>query len=224
MADEVEDPGEGLAASRGNRWLLVALLAGVLLTPIGWLGSDALERNNDFCNACHLPAKTSPGGGIGESVPLHIDIRRDFEQRPAASLAALHAARMPDARQADPEMRCIDCHGGVGLVGRARVKALAAKDAFFWVIGRFEEPDSMLYPLWDRDCRKCHAEFRPDPGGPAPGREPFHALGVHNTGLGIRCVTCHTAHEPGGRTDFYFLHPEQVKGQCGRCHSEFERS
>ena len=43
-------------------------------------------------------------------------------------LAAAHAAAGNQGRPADPGFRCIDCHGGVGLPGRARVKALAAMD------------------------------------------------------------------------------------------------
>ncbi len=93
---------------------------------------DAVERQNDFCNACHLP----DGGG-----PLHIDIRHDFDARPPHNLAGLHALRVREADAPPDPMRCIDCHGGVGLVGQARVKMLAARDALVWLSGDFEEPD-----------------------------------------------------------------------------------
>jgi hypothetical protein len=42
---------------------------GALLGAAGWVVSDHLEQDNDFCNACHVSAE----------MPLHREIRRDFE-------------------------------------------------------------------------------------------------------------------------------------------------
>lgn len=183
-----------------------AALSGVL----GWAVSDRLEQDNDFCNACHLNAQTQ----------LHVDVRREFDGRPALSLAAAHAAADVAGRN-DPAFRCIDCHGGASLRGRARVKALAAKDAFWYVAGRFEEPDGMRWPLWDEDCRKCHAEFAGQ-SWDGVGPEPFHARSVHNVKLGIDCVECHLSHGSGGNPDAHFVHAVPVRAQCVRCHDEFQ--
>ena len=128
-----------------------ALAAAVLAASLGaagWAVSDHLEQDDDFCNACH----------VSKEMPLHLEIRRDFDARPAASLAGAHAAARATHRD-DGALRCIDCHGGTSLAGRVRVKALAAKDAFFYLTGRFEEPRAMRWPLWDEDCQKCHASF-----------------------------------------------------------------
>jgi OHCU decarboxylase len=104
-----------------------------------------------------------------------------------------------------------------------RVKALAAKDAFWYVVGRFEEPESMRWPLWDEDCRRCHDEF--DTSDVAAWQSArFHQLPVHNTKLGVACVECHTVHEPGGNPEAYFLRAPHVRTQCARCHAEFEGS
>jgi hypothetical protein len=189
---------------------LVAALGGVGAVPIGWLVSDHLERDNDFCNACHL----EPGR------PLHSAIRRDLDTRPPVSLAGAHGeARVRERR--DPAFRCIDCHGGASLVGRARVKLLAGLDAFWYVTGRFEEPDHMAWPLWDEDCAKCHGRFDDTPS--PPWQTPrFHELAVHNVDLAVTCVECHRVHEPGGNADSHFLHADLVRGQCARCHTEFE--
>jgi hypothetical protein len=169
--------------------------------------TDVLEQQNDFCNACHL----EPG------VPLHIDVRRDFDAPRAQSLAGLHGQAREDGR----DFRCIDCHGGVSLPGRARVKALAAKDAFWYVVGHFEEPDGMRWPLWDEDCRQCHEDF--DESEPQSWERPrFHQLAVHNVKLGLGCVECHLSHRPGGDPNAQFLHVRHVRSQCARCHSEFE--
>jgi predicted CXXCH cytochrome family protein len=169
--------------------------------------SDRLEQDDDFCNACHLTPDR----------PLHEQIRRAFDAKPAANLAAAHARAGNDAR-ADGAFRCIDCHGGASLVGRARVKALAAKDALAYAVGKFEEPTAMHSPLWDEDCAKCHARFEP---AATTGAEPFHAVAVHNASFPVACVACHAAHETGGNANAYFLDAARIRPLCARCHSEF---
>jgi hypothetical protein len=201
---------EGAPLIRWTRHLSILALAGVVLAAAGWLATDALERDNDFCNACH----------IRPDLPLHLEIRRDFDLRPAESLAALHAATPVEGRPAAPSFRCIDCHGGVGLMGRARVKALAAKDAFWWMVGHFGEPEEMHWPLLDADCRQCHAEFAER--GTGFGDPAFHDLPVHNVDLGVGCVECHRAHGPGGNSSANFLHPVALRLQCAACHTEFQ--
>jgi hypothetical protein len=200
-------PRRGLVLGLGG----IAAL-GVLSAPIGWMVTDRLERDDDFCNACHLASGT----------PLHREIRRGFDARPPVSLAGAHgAARVDDAPGPKRAFRCIDCHGGVGWLGRARVKALAAKDAFWYVVGHFEEPDSMRWPLRDADCTRCHERFD-EAEAPAWRSPRFHQLAVHNADLGVGCVECHLVHEPGGDADAHFLHATHVRTQCARCHPEFE--
>ncbi len=195
---------------RRRRLTPVVAAAVVATASAAWVTVDLLERDNDFCNACHL----EPG------LPLHIDIRRDFDRRPAVSLAGLHAAAARDGG-AERDFRCIDCHGGTGVHGRLRVKGLAAKDAFWYVVGRFEEPDAMRWPLWDEDCGKCHSAF--DGGHAEAWRTPrFHQLPVHNVELGVSCVECHRTHDRGGDPNAYFLYAPWVRTQCARCHSQFE--
>jgi hypothetical protein len=176
----------------------------------GWLVTDRLEQRNDFCNECHL----APG------VPLHIEIRRDFDSAPATNLAAGHARAGNEARP-DGAFRCIDCHGGASVLGRTRVKALAAKDGFWWLVGRFDEPDGMHWPLWDEDCTQCHGRF--DETDPEPWQSPrFHQLSVHNVELGVDCVECHLSHERVPTDAEHQLAVAHVRSQCARCHSEFE--
>ncbi len=197
----------------------MTLGVGVLLAPLGWAVTDHLEGDDAFCVSCHL----------SEGVALHRDNHADFRaagpdtSSPTApvSLAAAHAAAGNEQRGAP--FRCIDCHGGVGFVGRTRVKVLSAKDAFWYVVGRFDEPEGMRWPLWDDDCAQCHAGFEPVTveSWESP---PFHALAVHNHSLGVGCVECHGAHERGGLTDRNFLHPASVRSQCARCHPEYEET
>lgn len=192
------------------RVLALAASMGAVAAPVGWVVTDRLERNNDFCNACHLEP----------AVPLHLEIRRDFDAVAPTSLAAGHASAGLD-RLGDGGFRCIDCHGGVGFGGRLRVKVLAAKDAFWYLTGRFEEPTEMSWPLHDDDCAQCHASF--DEAEADAWRTPrFHQLAVHNVDVGVGCVECHLSHESGARPDAHFLHASWVRTQCARCHSEFE--
>jgi nitrate/TMAO reductase-like tetraheme cytochrome c subunit len=197
---------------RTTRILLVLGVAGLVAAPVGWFGSDALEQDNDFCNACHL----EPG------VPLHIDIRENFDARPVSSLAAIHARASHPRRPESEPFRCIDCHGGASFLGKARTKVLAAKDGFWWAVGHFEEPTEMAWPLLDEDCQQCHEDFSEAEARADEPNPPFHALGVHNVALGMTCVECHRSHDPGGSEELYYLHPAHVRSQCAECHGEFE--
>ena len=199
---------------RSRRLLAVAsalavVLAATVLVATGWIVTDRLEQDDDFCNACHLP----------DGAPLHIRLRRDFDGRPPVTLASQHAGQRVSSRADDPAFRCIDCHGGVGLVGRARVKALAARDTVVWLTGHFEEPRGMRHPLRDGDCLQCHPSFEEKQTG--FGDPAFHDLSVHNVELGVACVECHLSHVRDGNEDAFFLHAASVRRQCARCHSAF---
>jgi len=198
---------------RGLRLLLAALALGAVAGPLGWVVSDRLEERNRFCISCHLSAET----------PLHIETFETFRGRPPETLAAAHAAAgNPD--RADGRFRCIDCHGGTGVLGRTRVKLLSARDAFWYATGRFEEPEGMRWPLWDADCRKCHTAFetrRADFGDPL-----FHEVPAHQGDeFAVRCVECHRTHtsdeEERALPDHDFLLAGVVRAECARCHPEF---
>jgi nitrate/TMAO reductase-like tetraheme cytochrome c subunit len=131
------------------------------------------------------------------------------------------AAGAPGAGHDPAAFRCIDCHGGTSPLGRLRVKLLAARDAFWYVVGDFEEPTEMRWPLWDEDCLKCHTAF--DESTVEAWRSPrFHQLPVHNAALGVDCVECHRVHAAGGNPTAFFLHAPSVRAQCVRCHPKFE--
>ncbi|HEY8120241.1 MAG TPA: hypothetical protein VII78_02900 [Myxococcota bacterium] len=194
-----------------RRAVLIASLAAGIAAPLGWWTTDRLEENDAFCSSCHLAS--------GE--PLHAANAADFRARPALSLAVAHAVA-GNAARADRAFRCIDCHGGTGPAGRARVKLLSLRDGVVYLTGRFEEPRGMRWPLQDADCRKCHTELASASAAAESWETPaFHALPVHNRELGVACVTCHLAHERGGLADRKFLHPQPVRAQCARCHAEF---
>lgn len=193
---------------------------GLGLVPLGlaalgaasWTVSDRLEAENPFCVSCHLTPE----------VRLHDPVGRDFERRPPASLAARHA-QIGAADRDGEGFRCIACHGGTSWPGRLRVKALAASDAFWYFAGRFEEPERMAWPLWDEDCRKCHARFDATRHNDWDwyASMPFHAVIGHNENLGVACVECHRAHDTAVDPEASFLESDHVRAQCARCHSDF---
>lgn len=195
---------------RGLRAIALAATLAAVGAPAGWLVSDRLEADNDFCTSCHLTPER----------PLHERIRSDFDRVPASNLAAVHALAQVETRS-DSAFRCIDCHGGTGWLGKARVKALAGKDSFWYALGRFDEPDAMAWPLWDEDCRSCHRTYDPTPS-PRWQTPRFHELPIHNAKLGVNCVECHRVHEAGGNPDAFFIAAEHVRPQCARCHAGFE--
>lgn len=178
-------------------WITALVLAAG--APLGWLGSDALERQNAFCTSCHLDAHR----------PLHAGKLRDFTTVPAVNLASAHFAKNSD-------FRCIDCHRGASFPNRVRVKLLAARDAAVYLTGRFGEPTEMKHPLWREDCVKCHAKYEPERS------DAFHAIGVHNLPkFALNCVECHEAHPTGRSAELAFLQREPLVAQCRNCHEEF---
>ena len=182
---------------RSSIW--IALVVALASAPAGWWISDQFEAQNEFCTSCHLERDT----------PLHAEKMDAFLRAPASSLVAAHHG-------AEPDFGCIDCHGGASFANKLRVKTVAARDAFFYLLGRFEEPKHMEHPLWNEDCVKCHAKYE-------PGRDDaFHAIDVHNLpDFGYDCVQCHQAHPAGREPSLDYLEREGLVAVCRNCHEEF---
>lgn len=205
----IQGRGHRLGPGLGPGLVFGAVIA-LIATPTAWWTTDVLEADNDFCNACHLPNGTS----------LHTRIRDDFDARPVLNLAARHAGISLSARPESPEFRCIDCHGGVGFVGRAKIKLLSAKDGLLYLTGRFEEPRTMSWPLEDVDCSRCHDHF--ESKGEGFEGAAFHDQNGHNVDLSVRCVECHSVHARDVDTEAWFLRPEPVRTRCAECHVEYK--
>ncbi len=162
-----------------------------------------LERDNRFCIACHRP----------DGQRLHGELFDRYEAKPPVNLSAARAAAKNAAK-------CIDCHGGLGVVGRSRILFIAAWDSLRYVAGRFGEPERMAVPLRDPDCVQCHTDYNVGPwpeGGQAGGRD-FHKHPDHRV-LPITCVDCHTSHVRGDPR-IAFLENAVVLPLCRRCHKE----
>lgn len=162
-----------------------------------------LERNNQFCVACHRP----------DGERLHGQLFARYESKPPVDLSALHHTKKA--------VKCIDCHGGVGVAGRSRVLAVAAWDTAKYLAGAFKEPDRMMVPLRDLDCLQCHADYNQGlfPEGGQGGGKDFHKLPEHRVLDGIRCAACHASHVVGDPR-LGFINNRVVLPLCRRCHRD----
>ncbi len=188
-------------------------LFGALLLLSGGIGVAYVthrERDNAFCISCHGPA--------GSDRPLHHGLYTRFtsDAQPLPDLAAAHY-------RAPGRVDCIDCHGGVGAIGRARVLLLSARDTLLYVTRRYGEPKGMDFaPLWDRDCTQCHAGFETVSAAEGEAvRVPFHGHAEHQR-LPMACVACHAAHVDGN-PQLSFVNDGIAVPQCRRCHEDFGR-
>jgi len=188
------------------RWWLRFVLTLILLSGIGVVGSDRLERENDFCNACHLSADT----------PLHLEIREYFDRVMPQNLAGVHGRGWIEERE-DPAFRCIDCHAGSGLLERGKVKILSARDGLRYLVAGFDEPEEMAFDLSRETCLRCHPSFR---SSAAPGWTlwAYHGDSAHDGSDAPRCVRCHSVHQTDGDAFAYFMSRERVDHQCRECH------
>ena len=186
--------------------LLLILPVVIVALGASWTYSDRLEKDNDFCNACHLP----------DGTPLHLEIRERFDRIVPSNLAGVHGRGWVEDRR-DPAFRCIDCHAGSGAVERTRVKILSARDAIRYLAGRFEEPDRVGFTLSIATCLRCHPTFR---HSAAPGWTllAYHGRPEHAPDRGPACVACHAVHEADGDAFAYFMNRSRVDARCRGCH------
>ena len=65
----------------------------------------------------------------------------------------------------------------------------------------------MRWPLWDEDCRKCHASFARARATRAGARRAFTSSPCTTSTLGVGCVECHPRTRRGGESpSAHFLH------------------
>lgn len=177
--------------------VIAILLLAVVSGPLAWAISDRFEEENRFCVACHL----RPG------LPLHEQKFKEFTSDPVESLVAAHFAPSRD-------FLCIECHRGTSWLGRARVKAVAARDAANYLLGNFTEPDRMRHPVWDEDCIRCHETYE------SKSDSDYHAILAHE-GIDHSCVECHVGHPTNGDPELQFLSRSVVLPVCRNCHEEY---
>ncbi len=155
--------------------------------------TDRLEQDNRFCVACHRPEN-----------PLHAKVYKSFYPVDGTllTLAGAHNA----------SVKCIDCHIGADRKDYLVVKAMAAWDMGRWVIGAYQDPEGLRYPLGDRTCLKCH----PDGGQNPKIAKAFHNALYHRDPRN-GCSDCHRSHLEAP-AEMRFLQSVIVKPLCDQCH------
>ncbi len=179
-----------LAVFAGMIGLLVLIVAG----SAGTAYALQLENNDVFCASCH----TQPESRY---------YQQSLDQQ-AVSLAAFHAQK---------QVRCIDCHSGGGLFGRADGLAQGTQDLLSYYSGTYHNPAITTSKLTDGSCTKCHADVVTT----GDFQNHFHLLLARWQSVdpnAARCVDCHSAH-PSGNPGQQYLVVAQVQAQCEACHN-----
>ncbi len=184
---------------------LATLLAFSLLAVGGFSFAAAQEENDSFCASCHTQPESTY-----------------FERSLAAAAVDLASAHRHE------ETRCIDCHSGIGLLGRISAQLMGAQNAAKWYTGTASQPAPLLYPLGDDHCVKCHQEVLTEKHDNAPRTIDFGPKGHYHDYLAqwreidqqaAICTSCHSGHNTGGSARTSWVNPAKVQNTCEDCHA-----
>jgi predicted CXXCH cytochrome family protein len=199
--------------------LLGGILAiGVILVVNGFTFAASQETHDSFCASCHTQ-------------PESTFFQRSTGTQPV-DLASYHTVQ---------QTRCIDCHSGQGILGRAQAEMLGARNAFAWYTHTAVQPAKLTFPISDADCLKCHQDviqqgYTPKTQMTIPGafggreREGrnnhwhvFLARWQAASSTAGTCTSCHTGHSTGGNAQNGFMIDQTVRTQCDACHQVLRR-
>jgi predicted CXXCH cytochrome family protein len=187
--------------SRKNRVPIIATIAAVvaialLLGGATVLTAARLEEKDSFCASCHSQNESTY-----------------YERTQAADstdLASWH--------HGDKQTRCIDCHAGPGVAGRAAAMRLGAGDLVAWVTGQAIQPAPLNHPIPDANCLKCHEEVSKT----QDFNRHFHAFLPRWQALdpnAATCVSCHSTHTTDGEASLTYLQRDRTVQVCQQCHN-----
>lgn len=194
--------------------LVIAAIAVVILSTVGFLFAASQESHDVFCSSCHTQPETT------------------YYQRSTAAqatdLASFHTSQ---------NTFCIHCHSGQGIFGRVQAELLGARNAFKWYTGTAVQPAVLNYPIGDQNCLKCHQDvtaqgFTPKeqitlPGGVTGRREgegrnnhwhEFLARWQAASSTAGSCVSCHPGHIIGATQQTGYMNSQTVQATCDACH------
>jgi hypothetical protein len=179
------------------RWFGIGLL-GIVLAILGGVGYVSYREQDDaFCASCHTQPES-------EYYQRYVQATQTNN---ATDLAALHHRKK--------DTRCIDCHVGEGILGRATVVSLAAWDAFKYYTGIAQQPAHLVYPVQNEACVKCHLADMTKPGFENHMHNKFFD-GKDPTPF-IRCSDCHPTHRLGDEARA-FQFRDVILPKCEYCH------
>jgi nitrate/TMAO reductase-like tetraheme cytochrome c subunit len=190
-----------------KRSWLILIGALLLLAAAGTSAGVQLENRDAFCASCHTEPETTY---YQRSLELPSDL--------ASSHAFLDTA----------EVRCIDCHSGIGVAGRAGSLAQGAWDLLRYLSGSYQQPAVSSNPIGDAACLKCHT---PPNGQPATDfAVPFDSSQHYHFAHYLAewaardpdpvgtCAFCHLAHTEGTVPEMHFTPPVASNDGCNDCH------
>jgi nitrate/TMAO reductase-like tetraheme cytochrome c subunit len=185
-----------------NRWGITALV--VVVGFVGAIGGERyashLEQDNNFCGSCHTQPETEYLARFASAVA----------QSNAQDVAAFHHRKK--------DVKCIDCHTGEGVVGRGEVFSLATWDALKHYTGIQRQPATIVVPVQNEACTKCHQETMALVGF----NNHEHNKMLDSAAPFIRCTDCHLAHRLGDESNA-FQFRDAILPKCEYCHVQMGR-
>ncbi len=186
------------AVSRG--WYVTAASGAVLVTALLIGGAIGFENQDQNCAACHTQPETT-----------YVARAR------AASAVDLASAHGPLQSGHSGYGRCIDCHSGVGLLGRAESLSLGANNAFKHFLGIARNPSVTTAPIADASCLKCHTSVLTAEGFDNHVHTYLPQWRAKSADA-ASCVQCHTSHTTDAAASTGFLSQSRALAQCEACH------
>lgn len=191
-----------------HRWLIL-ITPLLLLAVAGTTAGVQLENRDAFCASCHTEPESTY---YQRSLTLPSD------------LASAHA--FVDSA----EVRCIDCHSGIGALGRAHSLAQGGWDLVRYLSGIYQQPAQTTNPIGDAGCLKCHTP----PGGvpasdyavPFASSEHYHFAhyldewAARDPDPYGTCAFCHLAHTEGTTPEMHFTPSVATSDGCNDCHRD----
>jgi hypothetical protein len=169
----------------------------VVVVLAGFVGMMRLEETNTFCGWCHTQPESTYLARM--TATTKVDLASDH-----------FAKKLPT--------RCIDCHSGEGLTGRAQALMMGARNAFRYVTGTAIQPAKMVYPIGDANCLKCHADVMTSDDF----NNHFHYFLPRwqlQSSKAASCVECHVSHNEKGDPAIGYLDQQSTQQVCQRCHN-----
>jgi len=175
--------------------LLVGVGLVIFLPASGCTFAGSQEQHDIFCSSCHTqPESTFYQRSLGTQ---------------AVDLASAHKAK---------QVRCIDCHSGVGVAGRIQAELLGAHNALAYYSKTAVEPAKLTRPIADANCLKCHQDIN----GPVDMNNHFHVFLPRWQAVdpnAATCVSCHQGHSDNGNSQIMFLNEATTREVCQACHA-----
>ncbi len=179
-----------------SRTVLLLVAAGIFIFIVGSFSVAAsMEEHDSFCASCHTQPETDFYGRSLAANPI--------------DLASFHTTK---------QTRCIECHSGVGIPGRASAIMLGARNAVAFYTRTAKQPAPLTVPVGDDHCVKCHASVYDS----TDFNNHFHNFlprwQAADPNTAASCVDCHSAHTTDGDAQAAFLSQAKTDQVCQSCH------